>query len=81
MQSSKVVALTCPILVSSTLLLGIWMRPPLEGTNFIRILLICMPIFIGLVGFIFTVIGCLLYNFIASRVGGIEFILEDVEPA
>ena len=57
------------------------MRPPLEGTNFIRILLICMPIFIGLVGFIFTVIGCLLYNFIASRVGGIEFILEDVEPA
>jgi|TARA_B100000678_G_C17994053_1_gene416159 hypothetical protein len=40
-----------------------------------------MPISIGLVGFIFTVIGCLLYNFIASRVDGIEFILEDVEPA
>ena len=81
MQSSKVVALTYPIFGLIHTAIGIWMRPPLEGTNFIRILLICMPIFIGLVGFIFTVIGCLLYNFIASRVGGIEFILEDVEPA
>ena len=40
-----------------------------------------MPIFIGLFGFVFTAIGCLLYNFVASKVGGIEFILEDVEPA
>ena len=29
--------------------------------------------------FVFSVIGCWLYNLIASKVGGVELILEDVE--
>ena len=34
---------------------------------------------IGVIGFAFTVIGCLLYNFITGKVDGIEFTLEDIE--
>ena len=81
MQTSKVVALIYPIFGLIHTAIGIWLIPPSEGTNFIRTLLICMPIIIGIFGFVFTAIGCLLYNFVASKVGGIEFVLEDVEPA
>ena len=81
MQTSKVVAISYPVFGLIHTAIGIWLIPPSEETNFIRILLICMPIFIGLFGFVFTAIGCLLYNFVASKVSGVEFILEDVEPA
>lgn len=81
MQTSKVVALSYPVLGLIYTAIGIWVIPSSEETNLIRILLICMPIIIGAFGVIFTAIGCFLYNFVASKVGGVEFILEDVEPA
>ena len=59
MQTSKVVALSYPIFGLIHTAIGIWLIPSSEETNFIRILLICMPIFIGLFGFVFTAIGCL----------------------
>ena len=34
----------------------------------------------GIAGWIFTVIACLIYNFAAGMVGGIEIQLEAVEP-
>ena len=50
-----------------------------EQPDRLGILLICVPLIIGIFGFVFSVIGCCLYNLIASKVGGIEFILEDLE--
>lgn len=41
-------------------------------------LLIILPLILlyGVIGFVSTVVGCFLYNFIASKVGGIELELE-----
>jgi hypothetical protein len=36
-----------------------------------------LPFFYGIAGFLFTVIGCLLYNLLAKHVGGIEFTVEE----
>jgi hypothetical protein len=35
-----------------------------------------LPIIYGVLGFIFTAIGCAIYNFVAGLVGGIEVELE-----
>lgn len=44
-------------------------------------LLIMLPIFYGIIGFITTAIGCLIYNFIAGWTGGIELEVETMDPA
>ena len=38
------------------------------GTGFA----LALPIIYGVIGFIFTAIGCAIYNFVAGLVGGIE---------
>jgi hypothetical protein len=43
---------------------------PLVGT---LLMLIGFPILFGVVGFIFLVISCWLYNIVAARIGGITF--------
>jgi hypothetical protein len=35
-----------------------------------------LPIIYGVLGFIFTAIGCAIYNFVAGLVGGVEVELE-----
>jgi len=40
--------------------------------------IIVLPIFYGVLGFIMTLIGAALYNFVASLVGGIEIEVEQV---
>jgi hypothetical protein len=37
---------------------------------------LALPILYGLLGFIFTAIGCALYNWVARKVGGIEVSLD-----
>ncbi len=37
---------------------------------------LALPIFYGLLGFVFTAIGCALYNWVAGKVGGIEISLD-----
>ena len=37
---------------------------------------LAMPILYGLLGFVFTAIGCALYNWVARKVGGIEVSLD-----
>jgi hypothetical protein len=37
------------------------------------------PIFYGIAGYVFTRLGCAAYNFIAKRVGGIEFTVTENE--
>jgi hypothetical protein len=39
-----------------------------------------IAVFYGIVGWIVTAIGCLLYNFAAGMIGGIEIQLEAVQP-
>jgi hypothetical protein len=36
-----------------------------------------LPIIYGALGFVFTTIGCAIYNFVAGLLGGIEGELED----
>ena len=38
---------------------------------------VAMPIFYGVAGFIFSAIGCVIYNAVASRVGGIEVQMDE----
>ena len=45
------------------------------------IVLIIGPVFYGIFGYVATVIGCWLYNLIASSTGGIVFTLEQAESA
>ena len=45
------------------------------------IIMIAVPIFYGLVGFIGGAIGALVYNLAAGVVGGVKFELEGVAPA
>lgn len=37
-------------------------------------------LFYGLIGWVFTAIACLLYNFVAGLIGGIEIQIEAVQP-
>jgi hypothetical protein len=39
------------------------------------------PILYGILGYVFTAVGCLVYNLVASRAGGIEFVLDERAPA
>ena len=39
------------------------------------------PLFYGIVGFIFTAIALWIYNYLASRIGGVEFEMEKVSEA
>lgn len=40
---------------------------------------VALPVVYGLIGFIFTAIGCAIYNLVAGWIGGIEIEIE--EPA
>lgn len=38
------------------------------------------PVFYGVVAFVATAIGCLIYNALAARIGGIEIEIETTDP-
>lgn len=40
---------------------------------------VALPLIYGVIGFVFTAVGCLIYNLVAGWVGGIEIEIE--EPA
>ena len=79
-QSSKVITFVyglCSFLYS---LIGIPMiifgDSRLKVIGFIYFL---MPVLVGVFGFIFTAFAFWLYNVVASKFGGIEFELKDIE--
>ncbi|MGA2327767.1 MAG: hypothetical protein ABSH05_15910 [Bryobacteraceae bacterium] len=47
-----------------------------SSSNPFGLLVLLLPVLYGIVGFIFTAIGCWVYNLVASMVGGIEIELE-----
>ena len=67
-------AVTLPFLLLMLLVPG--QKPP-----FISSFLLVMPFFYALFGFLFTLFGAWVYNFIAKHLGGIEFTTQDVEDA
>ena len=74
-QTAKVLAILYTVLgllVVPLLWLGSLADP--EGAMPIWLALI-FPLIYGLFGYIFTALGCALYNVIAARVSGIEFTL------
>lgn len=50
-----------------------------EMAEFGGAILIVLPLVYGLVGFLFTALGCVVYNLIAGFTGGIEIEMETVQ--
>jgi len=76
-QTAKVVAVLYAIMgliIVPIFLIASMLSPNKSqfGTGFA----LALPIIYGVIGFIFTAIGCALYNFVAGLVGGIEVELD-----
>jgi hypothetical protein len=76
-QTAKVLGLVYALIgvILVPLLLIATMASP-EEERFGVGLALALPVLYGLFGFVFTAIGCALYNWIAGKVGGIEVSLE-----
>ena len=78
-QSSKIVTLLYMLFGCLYSLIGIPMI--IFGSSQIQIMGIVYlfgPVFMGILGFIFFVIGAAIYNLLAGLVGGFEFEVRDV---
>lgn len=76
-QTAKVVALLYALLalILVPLLLVATMASP-EQERFGLGFALALPVIYGVVGYVFTALGCALYNWLATKVGGIEFTLD-----
>ena len=76
-QTAKVVAVLYAImgLIFVPIILIASMLSP-NKTEFGTAFALALPIIYGVMGFVFTAIGCALYNFVAGLVGGIEVELD-----
>lgn len=82
LQTAKVVAIIY-VLVSLVIFLPFAMVGSMiseeffpEFADFGAVALLMIPIMYGIIGFVFTAIGCVVYNMIASFTGGIEIEME-----
>jgi hypothetical protein len=53
----------------------------LGGTGMSLAMLILMPLLYMVCGFLFTLLGAWVYNLVASRVGGFEFMTTEIGAA
>ena len=78
-QTSKITALLYFFFGIPHAILGLCMLLFAEGTNRIAgIAFLFMPIIMCVIGYICIAIVSFIYNFLASKVGGIEFELTDI---
>ena len=70
LQSAKVLA-ALYFVCSIPLILIMFFTMPDGG--FTKFFLILAPLLYALMGFLFTLVGAVVYNLVASKVGGIEF--------
>jgi len=80
LQSSKIATISYFVLGFVYSLIGIPMI--LYGNTVFRIegvIFLFMPIFMGVIGFVFFVAFAALYNLLASWVGGFEFEVKNIE--
>jgi len=80
-QSSRVIALVYAILASPLTALGIagllfGQSPQYESRSWF---LIIAPALYGVGGYIVLMLFCLVYNFVAGRIGGIELFLNEID--
>ncbi|MEE3371168.1 MAG: hypothetical protein VX346_17680 [Planctomycetota bacterium] len=84
LQTSKVMALVAPVfglfhsgigLILIIIATGLMANGQSEGAGLLvpGVILLLMPVLMFFMTFIFTALGALLYNWVASKVGGIEF--------
>ncbi len=76
-QTAKVAGLLYGLM--GILLLPFFLIPAflgVEDDGFPTALALVLPILYGVFGYIFTAIGCALYNWVAGKMGGIEFTLD-----
>ena len=59
-------------------LIGIFLLT-VEGMRIIAILFILAPIWLSLLYFVTVAVFALIYNFVSSKIGGIEFELTEIE--
>ena len=93
LQTSKVMALVSPIFGLFHCVIGVIFSIIAvvlianerieEGVGLLvpGVILLFMPVLMFFVTFIFAAIGSLLYNWVASKAGGIEFETAVIEPA
>lgn len=76
-QTAKVAGLLYGLM--GIILLPLFLIPAFAGADdagFPPAFALALPILYGVFGYIFTAIGCALYNWVARKVGGIEFNLD-----
>ena len=73
-QTGKVfAALYFVFSIPFVLLMGLMLPFSKGSTPFSGLFLIALPFLYALMGFIFVALGAVIYNFVAKRVGGIEY--------
>lgn len=75
LQSAKVLAALYFVISVPFALIMLFTVPG----GFSKFFLLFAPVLYGAMGFVFTLIGAAIYNFVASKVGGIEFTTTAVE--
>lgn len=82
LQSSKILTVLYILMGFLYTLIGI---PMLifggQQLHIMGIVYICMPILMGVLGFVFFVIFAAIYNLLASWLGGFEVEVKDIDPA
>ncbi|MEQ1536028.1 MAG: hypothetical protein ABL923_09135 [Burkholderiaceae bacterium] len=80
LQTAKIMAaLWFVISLPFLLIMGLAMfTMPGEARAAFGGMMIFMPVFYAISGFIFTLIGAWVYNLLAKRMGGIEYTTQDV---
>jgi hypothetical protein len=82
LQSSKIMTALYVLMGFIYTLIGIPML--IFGNGQLRIIgliYLFMPVFMGILGFVFFVIFAAIYNFLAKRLGGFEVEVRDVDQA
>jgi hypothetical protein len=80
LQSAKVMAI---LYLVTSIPIALLMAIPamLGGTGMSLAMLILMPLLYMVCGFLFTLLGAWVYNQVASRVGGFEFMTTEIGAA
>lgn len=79
LQTAKILAVLYFAISMPLLLLMLAMpgsKPP-----YVSGFMLALPFFYALLGFLFTLFGAWVYNFVAKHLGGIEFTTQNMEEA
>lgn len=75
-QTAKVMAVLYLVISLPIVLLAMAFMPSSMGVG--KMMMLVFPVLYMVLGFIFTLIGAFIYNFVAGLVGGMEFTVTEV---